>query len=97
MKLVATNIRLRDWDAVRAALMRLGVHDIHLTTVQVLAAGNGRAQLHAGAEYIVDRVRQLRIEVAIDDSQVAGVIAALGQYHGYTGSGATVVSCLQAV
>jgi len=89
MKLLATTIRPRDWPAVRAALAQLAVHDISVTTVQVLGPGNGRAPLHAGAEYIVDRVPQARIEMAVDDHLVERAIAAIGRC-----SSATIVHCL---
>lgn len=82
MRLIATTIRSRDWGRVRAALAQLGVHDIDLTMVQVLAVDNGRAQLYAGAEYIVDRVPQARIEVAVSAGQVDGVIAAIDRCAG---------------
>jgi nitrogen regulatory protein P-II 2 len=77
MRLIAATIRVRDWERVRAALARLGVHDIDLTLVQLLAPDNGRVQLYAGAEYIADRVPQARIEMAVDAGQVDGVIAAI--------------------
>lgn len=77
MRLITTTLRVRDWGRVRAALADIGVHDIDLTTVQVLGADGGRAQLYAGAEYIVDRVPQVRIDVTVGAGQVDGVIAAI--------------------
>lgn len=77
MRLVTTNVRSRDWNAVRSALACIGVHDIDVTEVQVLAANHGRECLHAGAEYIVDRVPQSRIEIAVPASLVERVIAAI--------------------
>lgn len=82
MRLIVTTIRARDWAGVRAALAHVGVHDIDLTMVQVLAPDDGRVQLYAGAEYISDRVPQARIEVAVDACQVDGVIAAIDQCAG---------------
>jgi nitrogen regulatory protein PII len=92
MKLISATIRPRDWGGVRAALARLGVHDISLTKVQVLAADNGRVQPYAGAEYIVDRVPQSQIEVAVDDGLVERVMAAIDQYA--VGGGQYIVNCL---
>lgn len=96
MKLISATIRPLDWDAVRTALGRLGVHDVCLTEVRASGRGTRRAGLYRGAEYIVDHVPQARIEVAVDDALVACVIAAIDLSLGAAADGLYVVNGMTA-
>lgn len=90
MRLIATVIPASERGRVCAALAALDVHDIVLTMVQVFAPEVDRVQPYAGAQYIADSVRQVRIEIAVDADRVASAIAAIDLGAGLAGRQYTV-------
>ena len=77
MKIISATIAPPDCRAVRAALHVLGVEDADFTEVKVGGPAAGRAGLYRGAQYIVDHVPQVKVEVAVEDDMVACVIDAI--------------------
>ncbi|MBK1734201.1 transcriptional regulator [Halorhodospira abdelmalekii] len=70
MKLVTAIIKPFKLDDVREALSAIGVQGITVTEVKGFGRQKGHTELYRGAEYVVDFLPKMKIEVAIDDSLV---------------------------
>ncbi len=77
MKLVVAVLKPFKLDDVKEALKHLGVQGMTLTEAQGFGRQRGHTEVYRGAEYEVDFVPKLRIEVAVDDSQVDEVVEAI--------------------
>jgi nitrogen regulatory protein P-II 2 len=77
MKLVSAIIKPFKLDDVREALSEIGVRGITVTEVKGFGRQKGHTELYRGAEYVVDFLPKIKLEVGIDDDQVDGVIEAL--------------------
>jgi nitrogen regulatory protein P-II 2 len=67
MKLVAAVIKPFKLDEVRAALSEVGVQGITVTEVKGFGRQKGHTELYRGAEYVVDFLPKVKLEVAIQD------------------------------
>jgi nitrogen regulatory protein P-II 1 len=74
MRLVTAVIRPHVLDTVREALQTLGVHGMTLSEVQGYGRQGGHTETYRGAEYQVDFVPKVRIEVLVGDAEAADVI-----------------------
>jgi len=77
MKLVTAIIKPFKLDDVREALSGVGVQGITVTEVKGFGRQKGHTELYRGAEYVVDFLPKVKIEVAVQDSQVDAVIEAI--------------------
>ncbi len=77
MKLVAAIIKPFKLDDVREALSEIGVTGITVIEVKGFGRQKGHTELYRGAEYVVDFLPKIKVEVAIDDDQVDAVIEAI--------------------
>ena len=77
MKLVTAIIKPFKMDDVRAALSDIGVQGVTVTEVKGFGRQRGHTELYRGAEYVVDFLPKVKIEVALDDDQVEPAIAAI--------------------
>jgi nitrogen regulatory protein P-II 1 len=77
MKLITAIIKPFKLDDVKNALKAAGVAGMTVTEVQGFGRQAGHTEVYRGAEYTVDFVPKVRIELLADDDQVAGIIAAL--------------------
>jgi len=77
MKLVTAIIKPFKLDAVREALSEIGVQGITVTEVKGFGRQKGHTELYRGAEYVVDFLPKVKIDVAIDDSQLDRAIEAI--------------------
>jgi len=77
MKLVTAIIKPFKMDDVRAALADIGVQGITVTEVKGFGRQRGHTELYRGAEYVVDFLPKLKLEVAIGDDQVEAIIDAI--------------------
>ena len=77
MKLVAAIIKPFKLDDVREALSEIGVTGITVTEVKGFGRQKGHTELYRGAEYVVDFLPKIKVEVAVDDGQVDGVIESI--------------------
>ena len=77
MKLITAVIKPFKLDDVKNALKAAGVAGMTVTEVQGFGRQAGHTEVYRGAEYTVDFVPKVRIEVLADDDQVAGIVAAL--------------------
>ena len=77
MKLVTTIIKPFKLDDVREALAGLGVQGMTVTEVKGFGRQKGHTELYRGAEYAVDFLPKVKLEVAIDDGMLEQVLEAI--------------------
>jgi len=78
MKLVIAIIKPFKLDEVRDALLAVGVHGMTITEVKGYGRQKGHTEIYRGAEYAVNFLPTIRIEVAVASDQVDRVIEAIG-------------------
>ncbi|MCX7313218.1 MAG: P-II family nitrogen regulator [Hyphomicrobiales bacterium] len=78
MKLVIAIIKPFKLDDVRDALNGLGVHGMTVTEVKGFGRQKGHTEIYRGAEYAVNFLPKLKIEVGVEDSIADRVVAAIG-------------------
>jgi nitrogen regulatory protein P-II 2 len=77
MKQVIAIIKPFKLDEVREALSAIGVQGLTVTEVKGFGRQKGHTELYRGAEYVVDFLPKVKLEVAIGDSQLDAVIDAI--------------------
>ena len=77
MKLVTAIIKPFKLDDVRESLSAIGVQGITVTEVKGFGRQKGHTELYRGAEYVVDFLPKVKIDVAIDDKDLDRVIEAI--------------------
>ena len=77
MKLVTAIIKPFKLDDVRESLSEIGVQGITVTEVKGFGRQKGHTELYRGAEYVVDFLPKVKIDVAIDDKDLDRVIEAI--------------------
>lgn len=77
MKLVVAIIKPFKLDDVRSALADVGVQGITVTEVKGFGRQKGHTELYRGAEYVVDFLPKVKLELAVDDEQVDRVVEAI--------------------
>ena len=77
MKLVIAIIKPFSLDDVREALSEVGVRGMTTTEVRGFGRQRGHTELYRGAEYVVDFLPKIRIEVAVADGEVEAVVDAI--------------------
>ena len=74
MKLVTAIIKPFKLDDVRQALAEVGVQGITVTEVKGFGRQKGHTELYRGAEYVVDFLPKIKIEIAVADAIVERVV-----------------------
>ena len=74
MKLVVTIVKPHRLDEVKEALRGIGVAGLTTTDVEGFGRQRGHTEVYRGAEYQVDFVPKVKIEVLCDDDQVSNVV-----------------------
>ena len=77
MKLVTAVIKPHKWEDVREALETFGVTGMTVSEVSGYGRQKGHTEVYRGAEYSVDFVPKIKIEVVIDDAAVDKVLEAV--------------------
>src|SRR3981081_1193729 len=77
MKLVVAIIKPFKLDEVRQALTAIGVHGMTVTEVKGYGRQKGHTEIYRGAEYVVNFLPKLRLEVAVASEQLEQVMDAL--------------------
>ena len=77
MKLVTAIIKPFKLDEVRDALTALGVHGMTVTEVKGYGRQKGHTEIYRGAEYVVNFLPKIKVEVGIDDNMESKVLAAI--------------------
>ena len=99
MKLVTAIIKPFKLDDTREALSQIGVQGITVTEVKGFGRQKGHTELYRGAEYVVDFLHKIKIEVAVADSLLDQVIEAVTQaaHTGKIGDGKIFVTGLEQI
>ncbi len=79
MKLVSAIIKPFKLDDVRESLSEIGVTGITVTEVKGFGRQKGHTELYRGAEYVVDFLPKVKLEVAINDDLTDQVIEAISK------------------
>jgi nitrogen regulatory protein P-II 2 len=77
MKLVTAIVKPFKLEDVRDALMAVGVHGMTITEVKGYGRQKGHTEIYRGAEYAVNFLPKIRIEVAVPTDQVEQVVEAI--------------------
>lgn len=99
MKLVTAVIKPFKLDDVREALSEIGIQGVTVTEVKGFGRQKGHTELYRGAEYVVDFLPKVKIEVAVDAGMVDQVIEAISKTAntGKIGDGKIFVAPLEQV
>ena len=77
MKLVTAIIKPFKVEEVRSSLDKIGVSGMTMTEVKGFGRQKGHTELYRGAEYVVDFLPKVKIEIVIEDSMVEKAIEAI--------------------
>ena len=77
MKKIEAIIKPFKLDEVKEALQEAGVQGLSVVEVKGFGRQKGHTELYRGAEYVVDFLPKVKIEVVLDDDQVEGAIEAI--------------------
>ena len=77
MKMITAIIKPFKLDDVRDALSEVGVHGMTVTEVRGFGRQKGHTELYRGAEYVVDFLPKLKLEVAVPSNRADEVIEAI--------------------
>jgi nitrogen regulatory protein P-II 2 len=97
MKLVTAIIKPFKLDEVRESLAEIGVQGLTVSEVKGFGRQKGHTELYRGAEYVVDFLPKIKLEMAIDDALVETVIDAIvrASKTGKIGDGKIFVSTIE--
>ncbi|ENV48020.1 nitrogen regulatory protein P-II [Acinetobacter brisouii CIP 110357] len=99
MKLITAIIKPFKLDDVREALAAIGVQGITVTEVKGAGRQKGHTEMYRGAEYVVDFLPKVKIEIALDNSTLDQAIEAISKAAatGKIGDGKIFVSHLEQI
>lgn len=97
MKKIEALIRHFKLEDVKDALMQCGVHGMTITEVRGFGRQKGHTEMYRGAEYTVDFVPKIKIEIAVADADLSKVLETIGRTArtGQVGDGKIFVSELE--
>lgn len=99
MKLITAIVKPFKVDDVRRALSAIGVHGITATEVKGFGRQKGHTELYRGAEYVVDFLPKVKLEIASTDDAVDAVLNAItaSAHTGKIGDGKIFVTDMNEV
>ena len=99
MKMVTAVVKPFKLDEVREALSAIGVQGITVTEVKGFGRQKGHTELYRGAEYVVDFLPKVKVEVVLADENAEAVIDAIRKaaQTGRIGDGKIFVSNVEEV
>jgi nitrogen regulatory protein P-II 2 len=99
MKLITAIIKPFKLDDVREALSEMEVHGITVTEVKGFGRQKGHTELYRGAEYVVDFLPKVKLDIAIAADRVDAIIEAISKAAstGKIGDGKIFVSAIEQV
>jgi len=77
MKKIEAIIKPFKLDEVKEALARAGIEGLTVSEVKGFGRQKGHTELYRGAEYVVDFLPKVKLEIAVDDSKAAAVVEAI--------------------
>ncbi|EDP63657.1 P-II family nitrogen regulator [Thalassobaculum sp.] len=94
MKKVEAIIKPFKLDEVKEALHEVGIQGITVTEAKGFGRQKGHTELYRGAEYVVDFLPKVKVEIVMEDSQVARAVEAIqtAAHTGRIGDGKIFVS-----
>ncbi|MDA0711090.1 MAG: P-II family nitrogen regulator, partial [bacterium] len=97
MKLITAIIQPHKQDDVRAALNAIGIQGMTVVEARGFGRQKGHREVYRGAEYIVDFLPKLKLEIALDDDLVDRAIDAIesAAKTGHVGDGKIFVMALE--
>ena len=97
MQLITAIIKPFKLDDVRDALAEVGVTGITVTEVKGFGRQKGHTELYRGAEYVVDFLPKVKVEVVLEDNLVERAVEAIQQaaHTGRIGDGKIFVSSIE--
>ncbi len=99
MKLITAIIKPFKLDDVRQALADVGVQGVTVTEVKGFGRQKGHTELYRGAEYVVDFLPKVKLEIAVADSMVDAVVESVTKTAstGKIGDGKIFISSLEEI
>ena len=97
MKLITAIIKPFKLDDVKEALEAAGVHGMTVSEASGFGRQKGHTEVYRGAEYTVDLVPKVRLEVVVDDADAEAVIDAIVHKPDASGTGKCGQSRLRAL
>ncbi|MCF7967930.1 MAG: P-II family nitrogen regulator [Methylococcaceae bacterium] len=99
MKLVTAILKPFKLDDVREALSEAGISGITVTEVKGFGRQKGHTELYRGAEYVVDFLPKIKLEIAVTDAQLDAALDAIATTAntGKIGDGKIFVTALEQV
>lgn len=99
MKMITAVVKPFKLDDVREALAGVGVQGVTVTEVKGFGRQKGHTELYRGAEYVVDFLPKVKIEVALPDDQIESAVEAIvtAARTGKIGDGKIFISALEEV
>ncbi|EAQ65222.1 MAG: P-II family nitrogen regulator [Marinomonas sp.] len=99
MKLVTAIVKPFKLDEVREALSEIGINGITVTEVKGFGRQRGHTELYRGAEYVVDFLPKVKLELAVEDDQTDRAIEVIQQSAntGKIGDGKIFVTSLEQI
>ncbi len=79
MKLISAIIKPFKLDDVREALSEIGVQGMTVTEVKGFGRQKGHTELYRGAEYVVDFLPKVKLDVAVREDQVDQIVEAISK------------------
>lgn len=79
MKMIMAVIKPFKLDAVRTALTELGIEGMTVSEVKGFGRQKGQTEIYRGAEYNVEFVPKVRLEIVVDDDRAERVVEAVSQ------------------
>lgn len=99
MKLITAIVKPFKLDEVREALSEMGINGITVTEVKGFGRQRGHTELYRGAEYVVDFLPKVKLELAVETDQVERAIEAIqsSANTGKIGDGKIFVTSLEQI
>ena len=99
MKLIIAVIKPHKLEEVRDALTRIGVQGMTVSEVKGYGRQRGHTELYRGAEYVVDFLPKVKVEVVLEDSMVERAVEAIQQaaHTGRIGDGKIFITTIDEV
>src|SRR3954468_11426610 len=99
MKKIEAIIKPFKLDEVREALSSIGANGLTVTEVKGFGRQKGHTELYRGAEYVVDFLPKVKLELAVDDSMVEQAVEAISKaaHPGKIGDGKIFIAPLQEI
>jgi nitrogen regulatory protein P-II 1 len=99
MKKIEAIIKPFKLDEVKEALQKAGIQGMTVSEVKGFGRQKGHTELYRGAEYIVDFLPKVRLEIVVDDAQAQTAVEAISKAAktGKIGDGKIFISSLEEV